>query len=104
MSFQIDWLSYFLGVLTLLIINFVVSPILFRKTKRTIDKTTKEIEDLEKKFAKTEQMLSTLESQSKEDLERLKNLITILKVRRKCPYCSHELPLFTIEDISDIGD
>lgn len=101
MSIQIDWLSYFLGVLTLLIINVILSPIVLRKTKHTIDKTTEEITALEKKTVEIKQMLSTVEIQSKEDVEKLKNAIAILKVRRKCPYCNHTFPLFTIEDVSD---
>lgn len=101
MSFQIDWISYFLGVLTLLLFNFIVSPIILRKAKRTIGKTTKEIEELEKKFAEVEQNMATLEGQSKEDLEKLKTLVRLLKARRKCPYCNQELPVFTMEGITD---
>ena len=93
-----EWISFFWGVGALLFINIVYTLLVYPKQLKQMKRMEDRILLSESIVSETEAHVALLKKERNDVRVALERLETSIKLRKTCPACGAEFPLYIMEE------
>ena len=93
-----EWISFFWGVGALLFINIVYTLLVYPKQLKQMKRMEDRILLSESIVSETEAHVALLKKERNDVRLALERLESSIKLRKSCPVCGEEFPLYVLEE------
>lgn len=93
-----DWISFLWGVGSLFVVNIVLSVLVLPKQLKYIAELEKGVIRVESFMSEYEEKMASVNKARDEMTLAVERLKSSIKLRKICPACGHEFPLYFVEE------